>query len=51
MRASVSLGPPAGNGTTMLIGRDGKLSACAPPASAATMVNATMNDFVTRLPR
>src|SRR5262245_23978770 len=49
MRASVSLGPPAGYGTTMLIVRDGKLSASALPTSAATMVNAAMNDFVTTL--
>ena len=30
-RASASTAPPAGNATTMVIGRDGKVCACAPP--------------------
>src|SRR5262249_60475248 len=41
IRPSVSVGPPAGNGTIIVIGRDGKPCACAPlepqtPAHAAT---------------
>ena len=33
-------GPPAANGTTMVIGRDGKLSARAKPPNASIAVNA-----------
>src|SRR6267378_8453914 len=41
IRATTSLGPPAGNGTTTVMGRDGKVSASAssgapPKPSAAT---------------
>ena len=35
MRAEHSIGPPAANGTTMLIGRLGQSWACTPDASAA----------------
>src|SRR4029077_1913195 len=37
MRASVSVGPPAGNGTTIEIGRDGKVSAPARREAAGTI--------------
>jgi len=36
MRASESIGPPAANGTTMVIGRLGQSSALAPETNAAS---------------
>ena len=50
MRASASAAPPAGNGTTRVIGRDGKVCACAParPASTAS-ATATISFLMLRL--
>src|SRR5579884_2671526 len=42
MRASVSVGPPGGNPTSSVIGRDGKLSAYAGSAAASSAMNAPM---------
>src|SRR4051794_21141741 len=41
MRAIASEGPPAENGTTMVIGCVGKVSAAAPPIVASMTANAT----------
>ena len=43
IRPSVSVGPPAGNGTIIVIGRDGKLCACAALEPQST-ANAATND-------
>ena len=51
-RGSKSAVPPGGNGTTMVMGRDGKLGGCAAagkPVSAASIVNAGMAKFNTLL--
>ncbi|MGX1044306.1 hypothetical protein AB7M41_004012 [Bradyrhizobium diazoefficiens] len=42
MRASVSVGPPAANGTTSVMGRDGKGWAPAGAAAAAHPINTPM---------
>jgi hypothetical protein len=39
IRASASLGPPAANGTTMVMGCEGKLSATALPLKASSAAN------------
>jgi hypothetical protein len=41
MRPMVSFGPPAANGTIIVIGRDGKPCAVAAPAEPKMAVNAT----------
>jgi hypothetical protein len=41
MRASVSVGPPAGNGTIMVIGCDGKVSAFATGKDPSVATSAT----------
>src|SRR5882672_9179525 len=41
MRAAVSVEPPGGNGTTRVIGREGKPCACAAAAQAANAIAAT----------
>src|SRR5436190_18840557 len=46
MRASVSVGPPAGNGTMMVSGRDGKGSALAPQLTASAKAAATAAIFM-----
>src|SRR5262245_20549506 len=48
MRANVSVGPPAGNGTMRVTGRDGKVSACANTMlpRAAAMATARCDSFM-----
>ncbi len=51
MRASVSVGPPAGNGTIMVIGREGKVSAPAAlkhPSVAASAAAPTASPVTVR---
>src|SRR5262249_5958713 len=40
MRASVSVGPPAGNGTMMVTGREGEACPCAPATHARVTASA-----------
>jgi hypothetical protein len=47
MRASVSVGPPAGYGTTIVIGRDGKVSALVVAMLAASKPSAIERRFFT----
>jgi hypothetical protein len=44
MRVTVSPGPPAANGTMMVIGRDGKVCATALPVAASIAANTTVHD-------
>jgi len=50
MRASVSVGPPAGNGTMIVIGRDGK-SCAAASAMYAETANAAASESLVIAPR
>jgi len=45
MRAATSVDPPGGNGTISVIGREGKLSACAGEKSAMQASHTAMNSF------
>ena len=49
IRASVSVDPPAGNGTTNVIGRAGKLCAAAPTTVANSARSAAAKSFLMEL--
>src|SRR5262249_32170955 len=50
-RASASVGPPAGNGATMVMGREGYVCACALPTNVAAIAIAAKSLLMSHLPR